>query len=151
MSERSGSDKRRRSIVLTARFNEEEARAVRQIADRTGYSVGALIRHALLNVPPPRARRRPSVDHKAVAKLLGELGKIGSNINQLARYAHLGRYQSDSIEMALRDLMELRLACLQALGREPKEDPSESEWPYTLSCTLQNDWLRSRSVSTTYI
>lgn len=121
MSERSGSEKRKRSIVLTARFTEEEARAVRQMAERTGHSVSALIRHALLNVPPPRARRRPSVDHKAVAKLLGQLGKIGSNINQLAHYAHLGRFQSDSIEVALRDLMELRLACLQALGREPMD------------------------------
>ena len=126
MSERSGSEKRKRSIVLTARFNDEEARAVRQIADRTGYSVSALIRHALLNVPPPRARRRPSVNHAAVAKLLGELGKIGSNINQLAHYAHLGRFQSNNIDMALRDLMELRLACLQALGREPS-DRRESE------------------------
>lgn len=119
MAGRSGSDKRRRTIVLTARFNEEEARAVRQIAERTGLSVGALLRHALLNVPPPHARHRPSVNHKAVAKLLGELGKIGSNINQLAHYAHLGRFQSNNIEIALRDLMELRLACLQALGREP--------------------------------
>ena len=120
MSPRSGSDSRQRSIVLTARFNEEEARTVRQMAEKTGLSVSALIRHALLNVPPPRRRRRPSVDQAAVAKLLGELGKIGSNINQLAHYAHLGRFQSNNIDMALRDLMELRLACLQALGREPR-------------------------------
>ena len=126
MSERSGSEKRRRTIVLTARFNDQEARAVRQIAERTGLSVAALIRHSLLDMPPPRARRRPSVNHKAVAKLLGELGKIGSNINQLAHYAHLGRFQSKNIDMALRDLMELRLACLQALGREPTpRDPSD--------------------------
>lgn len=123
MPGRSGSNKRRRTVVLTARFTPEEARAVRKMAARTGFSVSALIRHALLNVPPPRARRRPSVDHKAVAKLLGQLGKIGSNINQLAHYAHLGRFQSDSIEIALRDLMELRLGCLQALGREPMDRP----------------------------
>ena len=41
---------------------------------------------------------------KAAAQVLAQLGKIGSNINQLAHYAHLGRFQSDSIEMALRDL-----------------------------------------------
>jgi hypothetical protein len=120
MNPRSGSDSRQRSIVLTARFNEEEARTVRQMAERSGLSVSALIRHALLNVPPPRRRRRPAVDQVAVAKLLGELGKIGSNINQLAHYAHLGRFQSNNIDVALRDLMELRLACLQALGREPR-------------------------------
>lgn len=30
----------------------------------------------------------------------------------------MGRYQKNSIELALRDLAELRLACLQALGYE---------------------------------
>lgn len=58
--------------------------------ERTGLSVSALIRHALLNVPPPRRRRRPAVDQVAMAKLLGEMGKVGSNINQLAHYAHRG-------------------------------------------------------------
>lgn len=34
MGPRSGSDSRQRSIVPTARFNEEEARTVRQMAER---------------------------------------------------------------------------------------------------------------------
>ena len=124
MAGRSGSNRRKRTVVMTARFNDDEARASRAIAARTGLSVGALFRHAVLNVEPPHARHRPTVDQVAVARLLGELGKIGSNINQLAHYAHLGRFQSNSIELALRDLMELRLACLQALGREPeRHDP----------------------------
>ena len=71
------------------------------------------------------ARHRPTVDLVAVARLLGELGKSGSNINQLAHYAHLGRFQSNSIEVVLRDLMELRLACLHALGREPERPGPE--------------------------
>jgi hypothetical protein len=78
--------------------------------------VGSLSRRALLKQRDlPAARRRPSVRHEAVAKLLGELGKIGSNIN-LAKAANMSRFQSNSIEVALRDLAELRLACLQALG-----------------------------------
>lgn len=126
MPPRQTSNSRKRQIVLTARFNEQEAHAIRQIAAQTGLSLGALLRHALLEIPAPHARHRPSVDHEAVARLLGELGKIGSNINQLAYYAHLGRFQSNSIDVALRDLMELRLACLQALGREPTHDyPSQ--------------------------
>jgi hypothetical protein len=124
MKRRPTSNSRKRQIVLTARFNEDEARAIRTIAEQTGLSLGALLRHALLEVPPPHARHRPSVDHEAVARLLGELGKIGSNVNQLAYYAHLGRFQSNSIDVALRDLMELRLACLQALGREPLQEAS---------------------------
>jgi len=76
-------------------------------------------------VPPPRSARRPTANHKAIALLIGQLGKIGSNINQLAKHANAGRYQEASIELAMRDLMELRTACLQALGREPNTSDTD--------------------------
>ena len=116
---RRGSEKRQRTRRLSVRINEQEAEGIRQLADRAGISTGALVRHAIFNTPPPRAVRRPTVNQKAVAQLLGQLGKIGTNINQLAKQANAGRYQENTIELALRDLMELRTACLQALGREP--------------------------------
>ena len=128
---RSGSETRQRTVIMTIRFSRQEAEAVRKLADRAGQSVASLLRNNLLGAPlPPRAARRPTVDHQAVARLLGELGKIGSNINQLARYANTGRYQENSIEMALRDLAELRLVCLQALGREPdRNHPADRKSP----------------------
>ena len=82
-----------------------------------------------MNTPPPAARR-PSVDTQAVAQLLGQLGKIGSNINQLAKHANAGRpidAMDNSIEDALRDLSELRIACLQALGCEPERVAARGE------------------------
>lgn len=115
---RSGSENRKRSTVITARFDEEEARQIRRLAERSGLSVAALMRKTLLNAPAPKAVRRPSVDPAAAAQILAQLGKIGSNVNQLAHYAHLGRFQASSIEVALRDLAELRAACLLALGQE---------------------------------
>lgn len=120
---RSGSETRKRTRSLTVRFNEQEAAALRSMADRSGRSVGAVVRAAVLKIPPPPPSRRPSVDHKAVARLLGELGKIGSNLNQIAKHANAGREITDgtaaSIELALRELTELRHACMRALGREP--------------------------------
>ncbi len=116
-----GTEIRQRRIVLTARFNETEAAAIRDKASKTGQSVGALVRAALLNQPMgPRIRTRP-VDAKAIAQVLGQLGKIGSNVNQIAHHLNAGRPLSrkeDLIDEALRDLMEMRLACLQALGFE---------------------------------
>ena len=56
------------------------------------------------------------------------LGKTGSNINQIAYHLNSGRPGSraeDSIESALRDLAELRIACLQALGTEPRRGTDE--------------------------
>ncbi len=119
---RRGSDKRQRGYKLTVRFNEMEAAALRELADRAGLPMGAILRSAALKTPPPRAVRRPTVNQKAVAQLLGQLGKIGSNINQLAKQANAGRFQSNTIELALRDLRELRTACLEALGREQQRN-----------------------------
>lgn len=130
MIPRRGTETRQRTVVLTARFNAQEAEAVRQLAKKRGQPVSALLRETLLNVRAPR----PRTDQRAIARVLGQLGKIGSNINQLAYYAHTGRLQEQSIEAALRDLSELRLSCLQALGREPREDhPAEDSTADTAS------------------
>lgn len=127
MTRPSGSDKRRRSHMYSVRFSREEAARAEALAEHAGLSVAALIRRALFGTEPPRAARRPTVNHQAVARLLAQLGKIGSNLNQLARQAHTGRFPTDSLEEALRELAELRLACLQALGREPESGPSPAD------------------------
>jgi hypothetical protein len=130
MARRSGTEKRQRSIILTARFDQKEAAAVRKMADSSGLSVGSLLRRALFNTPPPRAARRPSVEVQAVARLLGQLGKIGSNINQIAYHLNAGRPGGrieGSLEEALRDLGELRIVCLQALGKEPRRGQHDDD------------------------
>ena len=84
------------------------------------------MRSALLH-----SRLRPSrIEVKAVARLLGQLGKIGSNINQIAYHLNAGRpgYRIEgSLEAALRDLSELRLVCLQALGKEPRREKTADD------------------------
>ena len=74
----------------------------------------------LLDVPLP-ARRRPSVDTILLAKVLAELGKIGSNINQIAYHLNAGRpgeVMEGSIDAAMAELLEWRTALMQALGYE---------------------------------
>ena len=119
MGRRSGSEKRQRNQIFTVRFTTQEAATVRQIAHTHGQSVAALVRASLLHI-----RLHPSrIDVQAVARLLGQLGKIGSNINQIAFHLNAGRPGGrieGSLEEALRDLGELRIVCLQALGKEPR-------------------------------
>ena len=83
------------------------------------------MRSTLLGITPPaRSVHRPAVETQAVVKLLAELGKIGSNVNQIAKHLNAGRPGDTveaSIELALRDLMELRHACMRALGYEPHQ------------------------------
>ena len=126
MAGRSGSENRQRNLIFTVRFSPEEAAAVRRIAEKHGQSVAAILRSSLLHV-----RTRPSrIDLQAVARLLGQLGKIGSNINQIAYHLNAGRPGDrieGSLEEALRDLGELRIVCLQALGKEPRRGVHDEE------------------------
>jgi Mobilization protein NikA len=121
---RSGSERRKRSRVLTLRVSPQEAQAIEEMAASTGLTLSALLRNALLKTPPPRASRRLRGDQQTAARVLAALGKIGSNVNQLARQANMGREDLDieELRMALRDLAELRHACLQALGYEREHD-----------------------------
>lgn len=113
-----GSETRRRNHRLTIRFDAEEAAAIKELADRRGLSPGALLRETLLNIPPGPGVRRPSANAQALARVLAALGKIGSNLNQLTRYANMGRTLESSLEETLRDLREMRLVLMQALGHE---------------------------------
>jgi len=111
-----GLEQNQRTCMFPVRLTEVERAALDERAAQTGYSRAALIRHALFSSPMPRSIPRPTIEHQEVARLLGELGRIGGNINQLARHANAGRFQSNSIELALRELLTLRAACLKALG-----------------------------------
>ncbi len=115
------SNKRQRTKFLTARLTPGEHAAIAQLADKRGLSPGALIRQTLLNVPPGPSVRRPTADTKLLAKVLAELGKIGSNINQIAYHLNAGRpgdVTEGSIDDALRELLEWRTALMQSLGFE---------------------------------
>lgn len=117
----------RRTRLVTARLSEREADLVGQTVERTGLSAGALVRRALLDAQP--SARRPSAEDRAVVRLMGTLGKIASNIHQLDDHADTGSFDDDtaeSIHYAVRDLAELRYACMQALGYE-KGDSAESD------------------------
>ena len=72
------------------------------------------------------SRVRPSrIEVQALSRLSGQLGKIGSNVNQIAYHLNAGR-PGDRVEGSLletlRDLKELRIVILQALGKEPRRD-----------------------------
>src|ERR1700674_4268108 len=134
MSPRSGSEKRQRTTIVTIRINPQEPAAIRRIAQTRGESVSSIMRNALL-----RSRTRASrLDLAAVAQvrtglgsLTGAVNKIGSNFNQFAREVNRGREpRVDSFvaeweefkAMFDRDMAELRIVVLQALGKEPRRE-----------------------------
>jgi len=115
---RSGSDNRQRETTLSARFNDQEADAIRQMADRAGTSMASVIRGAVLNAPVTRATRRPTVNHEVAARVLGELGRIAETLRSAAAAGRVS-LKDPQVAAAFRDLAEMRTVCFQAMGREP--------------------------------
>ena len=114
----SGTEKRQRTRLKAVRFTPDELSALEGAAERAGMSVGAYMRSVLLAAPAPRQSRRPPVEKRALAQLLGHIGKLGSNLNQLARYGNLGRLIEDQhLAEASADVAAMRAAVMDALGR----------------------------------
>lgn len=117
---KSGSETRQRNKVLQVRLSDSEFSEIEDMADRAELTPASYARSILLNAPAPRAKRRPAVDTVQVAKLLGELGKVGSNINQIAYQMNAGLpVGSNALTSALEDVADIRKACMEALGRKP--------------------------------
>ena len=108
-----------RNKVTHERWNEAEYETLATAAERAGLPVGAYIRRLVLGAPGPRARRRPRADQEALARLLGELGRIGSNVNQLARVANTNGSTPAEQRLAaiLAELATVRDEVMKALGR----------------------------------
>lgn len=97
-----GSETRKREKTTTIRFSADELDTVKSRAREAGLSTGSWLRQVAINAPPPRQARRPVVDRELLAVALARMGKIGSNINQLAKKANTG---------VTPDIAELRAAC----------------------------------------
>jgi hypothetical protein len=74
-----------RTRFLSARFTEAQAVAHERKAAAAGISISDMIRAALDGAPIPRRTNRPTINEVELGKLMGAIGKIGSNTNQLAR------------------------------------------------------------------
>ena len=126
MTGKKRSEKRKRTVIRPARFTPEEA--ARFDAKAAPYGgASAFIRYIALDHPLPRSK----VELQMLSKVLAEMGKIGSNINQIAHRYNMaeGRPSGNiegALESALNELLEWRMALMQSLGyernrKEPKQ------------------------------
>lgn len=116
----SGSDKRQRTKRHTDRYTTDEFNAIAAKADRAGLSFSAFVRASLLGDAGPRAQRRPPADHVALRQLLGHVGRIGNNINQIARALNAQETANlEDLPEALSAYLDIRKAIFEALGKTP--------------------------------
>lgn len=91
-----------RSVVVSIRFRPDEAahvdaagQALRQPRGRADFCRAASLHAARTRVPPPAkpvrrpARRLPALDTRLLGQILGQVGKLGGNVNQLAKIANI--------------------------------------------------------------
>lgn len=122
----SGTDRRQRTALIPVRCTPEERDAIAAKADRAGLAAGAFLRAAALGDAGPRAQRRPPADAQELRRLLGDLGRVGSNVNQIARALNRERQvEVPELRAALRAYLDLRSAILSALGLSPGKEPSK--------------------------
>jgi len=116
------SETRHRTNHLKLRLTDDERSTLDAAAERAGLSLSGWARSTLLSAPPVRQARRPPVERAELARLLGQLGKIGGNVNQIARVLNGGGEADPPALAGLRDdIAVMRAAIMGALGREPGE------------------------------
>ena len=113
-----GTETRQRQRDVRIRLTDAEHAALVALAERAGLSLGGFARRVLLDAPPPRQSRRPPVERAELARLLAQIGRVGGNVNQIARALNAGGVvETGEIDQAARAVVEIRDAVMVALGR----------------------------------
>ena len=109
-----GSQTRKRLKGVRAAVTPDEYAAIEDRARKAGLSTAAYLRACALGDKGPRSQRRPSVELQQFGKAVAELNKIGSNVNQIAHAANMGK---DPDRILLRRMAEeLSIAVSALLG-----------------------------------
>ena len=117
---RRGSETRKRSTPVTSRYDDGELAELDERASRAGLTRAAFQRvQSLATTPKTRSTRRAPIEREMLAKALGQLGKVGSNINQIAHAANIGDAERFDLKAALTELRGLVPDIYAALGRNP--------------------------------
>jgi hypothetical protein len=154
---RSGSEKRQATEQVNMRFTPAQHAALCKLAEARGQTLPALLLDTLLSVPLPRMRRPRAENERmrqfftelarardAMKPVEAELGKSGSNLNQITHVLNTDRAPESvmnilnatlqahfevlqQLDQAVRDLLELRTAGMNALGLELRPGSDEGD------------------------
>ena len=113
----------KRSIVVKTRLTEEEYADFTERAKFCGVSQSEFIRQAIENAVIKPIITVSPVNEKlltAVGTLTAQLGKVGGNLNQIARHLneHGAPYSSlySDVQSAIYDLADLKFEILRKVG-----------------------------------
>lgn len=110
----SGSEKRQRKVKRTVRLTTLEDSLLLVQAGQAGLTPASYLRKAALDMPPPCAGRRPSIDQQMTAQLIAVMGNAATAFRDAAHLADPGL-----VETTINDLNEYRIVVLESMGRAP--------------------------------
>lgn len=114
---KSGSESRKRQKFARFRCTAEEKARLEARAEQAGMDVSDYMRMCCLGTEPLRAARRPPLEVTVLAQLRGELGKNGSNLNQIAAALNSRGLPVGDIPLAVTEVREVAAKIDKALGR----------------------------------
>ena len=104
-----------RTVVFRVRLTEGEFEQLTADADTAGVDLSTMARAQILGAPTPTRARRRSVDHETLGRVLAELGRIGGNVNQMAKVAN---QVGDLTSLRNAQAMTAELSAIRELVRE---------------------------------
>ena len=109
----------KRQNNITVKLTDIELELLNQKAEMAGTSKAEYLRNLLIGTPM-KVRYEIVADMQDLRKLAGEYGKIGSNLNQIAKYFNTGGERSlameDEIRQCISELFVLRKEVLRLVG-----------------------------------
>ncbi|GAB5527500.1 MAG: hypothetical protein Roseis2KO_53720 [Roseivirga sp.] len=108
---------RSRSARVFVRLLPEEKQAFEKRCLESGLSQADYFRQKCLNGKPIRKRKNLNVEALELTRCLAQLGKIGSNLNQMAKETNMGYLPTnDELDIALVEHRQLMAKIRKALG-----------------------------------
>jgi hypothetical protein len=101
-------NKKIRTKRFEIRFTTEEWIALQDRAAEAGASSTAIFARAVFLPAHDQSNHETKAEHKLRVQLLASLGKIGSNINQIARSLNRLKVWDDSIKGIFQDLTKIQ-------------------------------------------
>ena len=126
---RGGSNKRQRGHQFVVRCTKDEFNEIAANARNAGLRGGAWLRAKGLTKgdPGPRSQHIPPVENETLSTLMGALGRLNNNVNQIAHNLNKGEfYHAPDLRLVLKDYPPIRDGIFQALGKEPS--PGVKDW-----------------------
>lgn len=117
----SRSDSRKATEIIAFRMRPEEAEALRAAAKASGLGPTTFARRAAFDAAslpfPEYEAKSPDPRKIEAAKIIGEINRIGSNVNQLAKIANTTKQTpaAKEVKLLFAEVRALRQDVLRAL------------------------------------